>query len=137
MYDNRSAFGNWDDLAAELTDAAYPVALRHKLGDKWLDLELELWKVLSERVRKWEGQLARASSPDDFQAWREALLVDLTELALHVTARPGMQAPLSEIELDLYEAFRSVLREMTWLRWSRSLESVPKALQPVGHDWRR
>jgi hypothetical protein len=41
-------------LAAELTAVAYPVALRHGVGDKWLDLELELWRVLTETVKKWE-----------------------------------------------------------------------------------
>ena len=140
MYDSRSACDDWDgiqdDLAAELTDAAYPVALRHNVGDEWLDLELELWNVLSETVRKWPRQVPRAGSPDDFQAWREGLLVELTELALHVTARRGLKTPLSEVELDLYQAFRLVLREITWLRWSRrSLGAVPKKRQPVGYIW--
>jgi hypothetical protein len=40
-------------LAAELTAAAYPVALRHAAGDRWLDLQLELWRVLTETVKKW------------------------------------------------------------------------------------
>jgi hypothetical protein len=40
-------------FAAELTAAAYPVALRHGMGDKWLDLQLELWRVLTETVKKW------------------------------------------------------------------------------------
>ena len=39
-------------LAAELTAAAYPVALRHAVGDEWLDLELELWRVLTETVER-------------------------------------------------------------------------------------
>jgi hypothetical protein len=42
-------------LAAELTAAAYPVALRHAVGEKWLDLELELWRALTETVKKWIG----------------------------------------------------------------------------------
>jgi hypothetical protein len=40
-------------LAAELTAAAYPVALRHGVGALWLDLELELWRVLAETVKEW------------------------------------------------------------------------------------
>jgi hypothetical protein len=40
-------------LAAELTAAVYPVALRHAVGDKWLDLELELWRALTETVKNW------------------------------------------------------------------------------------
>ena len=42
-------------FAAELTAAAYSVALRHGAGDKWLDLELDLWRVLTETVRKRKG----------------------------------------------------------------------------------
>ena len=41
-------------FAAELTAAAYPVALRHGVGQKWLDLELELWRVLTQTVQTWE-----------------------------------------------------------------------------------
>jgi hypothetical protein len=42
-------------LAAKLTAAAYPVALRHGAGDKWLDLQLELWRALTETIKKWGG----------------------------------------------------------------------------------
>jgi hypothetical protein len=42
-----------DRLAAELTNAVYPVALRHRRGN-WVDLELDLWHALAETVRKWE-----------------------------------------------------------------------------------
>ena len=66
----------------------------------------------------------RTGTPDDFLAWREGLLVELTEAALRVAVQHGMKAPLPEVELDFYQAFRLVLREITWLRWSRSLESV-------------
>ena len=43
-----------EDFAAEITSAAYAVALRHGVEDKWLDLELELWEALKETVKKWE-----------------------------------------------------------------------------------
>jgi hypothetical protein len=41
-----------ENFAAELTSAAYAVALRHGVENKWLDLELELWEALKETVRK-------------------------------------------------------------------------------------
>jgi hypothetical protein len=57
MNDHRTALADAEEslaaLAAELTAAAYPVALRHTVGDRWLDLQLELWHVLSEAVKKW------------------------------------------------------------------------------------
>ena len=57
MNDHRAIAANTEQLltalAAELTAAAYPVALRHAVGDRWLDLELELWRVLTETVQRW------------------------------------------------------------------------------------
>jgi hypothetical protein len=58
MSDNHRA--SWDrdtlldNFAAELTSAAYAVALRHGMEDKWLDLELALWEALKETVKNWE-----------------------------------------------------------------------------------
>jgi hypothetical protein len=59
MNDHRAAAAHADQslaaLAAELTAVAYPVALRHAVGHKWLDLELELWRALTETAKKWVG----------------------------------------------------------------------------------
>ena len=52
--------GLMEIIAAELTEAAYPVALRHGTVDSWVDLELELWKVLSERLQRVGQGLFRA-----------------------------------------------------------------------------
>jgi hypothetical protein len=43
-----------EDFAAELTVAAYPLVLRQRPTGSWLDLELELWKVLRQTVRSWK-----------------------------------------------------------------------------------
>ena len=42
-------------FAAELTAATYRVAFRHVAADKWLDLELDLWRALAESVRERKG----------------------------------------------------------------------------------
>lgn len=58
-----------EDFAAELARAAYAVALRHGVGHKWLDLQLELWRVLKETVKTWEPeslQLPNARFPCDW-----------------------------------------------------------------------
>src|SRR5229473_311029 len=66
MIDNHGAACNRDALlenfAAELTSAAYAVALRHGVEGKWLDLELELWEALKEAVKKWEQGSPRFSA---------------------------------------------------------------------------
>jgi hypothetical protein len=42
-----------DNFAAELTRAAYGVALRHGTAGTWLDLELDLWRALADTVKQW------------------------------------------------------------------------------------
>jgi hypothetical protein len=39
-------------FVAELTSAAYHVALRHGAGT-WLDLQLRLWRALADTVEQW------------------------------------------------------------------------------------
>lgn len=45
-----------ENFAAELTEASYPVMLRHGVPDNWLDLELELWEALKRTVKKWDEE---------------------------------------------------------------------------------
>ena len=40
-----------ETFAAELTLAAYRVALRTRTQGTWLDLELDLWRALAETVK--------------------------------------------------------------------------------------
>jgi hypothetical protein len=60
MNSTNSAIGYRDTFlekfGAELTEAAYPVMMRHGAVDNWLDLELELWTVLRETVKKWDQE---------------------------------------------------------------------------------
>ena len=51
---DREAF--FENLSAELTNAAYPVVLRHGVGEKWLDLELDLWKAVTESLQKMDRE---------------------------------------------------------------------------------
>ena len=63
MNDNARAAADRDALldtfAAELTRAAYQVALRYGAAGSWLDLELDLWRALADTVKQW----ARKSPP--------------------------------------------------------------------------
>ena len=49
-------------FVAELTCAAYAVALRHTTGHSWLDLQLALWQALDETVARW-GQACPEDGP--------------------------------------------------------------------------
>ena len=44
-----------ETLAAELTLAAYRVALRTTAAGTWLDLELDLWSTLADTARTWKA----------------------------------------------------------------------------------
>jgi hypothetical protein len=51
-----------EHFAAELTAAAYPVALQYGRGGSWVDLELGLWRAMAETVRKWGRDARRPRS---------------------------------------------------------------------------
>ena len=56
-------------FAAELTRAAYAVALRHGSAATWVDLELDIWRALIQTVRKWDGDACRCRIPPDQPAY--------------------------------------------------------------------
>jgi hypothetical protein len=41
-----------DNVTAQLTEAAYVVALRHAGEGSWIDLKLDLWEALSDAIHK-------------------------------------------------------------------------------------
>ena len=41
-----------ENLAVELTEAAYKVAIRHKARDVSLDLQLEFWEALTQVIAR-------------------------------------------------------------------------------------
>jgi hypothetical protein len=43
-----------ENFAAELTEAAFPVALKHGVTSNWLDKKLDLWRAMTRTVREWE-----------------------------------------------------------------------------------
>jgi hypothetical protein len=53
-----------DNFAAELARAAYCVVLRHRSSDTWLDLELDLWKALTDTVKHRGEEALRISAGD-------------------------------------------------------------------------
>ena len=54
-----------ETLAAELTLAAYRVALRTRTQGTWLDLELDLWRALADRARTLGEGFASVPIADD------------------------------------------------------------------------
>jgi hypothetical protein len=46
-----------DDFVADLTEATYSFALRNKDCERWLDLKLDLWRVIARTVETWEHRM--------------------------------------------------------------------------------
>jgi hypothetical protein len=99
-----------ENFAAELTRAVYPLVLVRGLKGSWIEVELGLWRVLAGTVKKWAGQQPSAAPSEELDAWREGLLVDLTESAFSIAVRNGIKGSLLELELGLYRAVRRVAR---------------------------
>ena len=51
-------------LAAQLARAAYGVALKHGVEGSWIELELEMWAVLSDNLESYEQEQGSATSRD-------------------------------------------------------------------------
>jgi hypothetical protein len=50
-----------ENFAAELTHAVHLLVLQRGRKDSWLDLELDLWRVVTESVKKWGRPLPHGS----------------------------------------------------------------------------
>src|SRR5215475_3633548 len=57
-------------FAADLTDAAYSVVLRHGIGGSWIDLQLDVWRVLAASITETPRPESRSPAPGEFYAWR-------------------------------------------------------------------
>src|SRR6266852_2053270 len=80
-----------------------------RAGDRLRPLELDLWRVLAETIKKWERDSPPARWPGELEAWRERFLAELTDAAYGTTLRQVMTGSFLEVELGLYQAFRSVI----------------------------
>jgi hypothetical protein len=100
-----------DVFAAQVTVSIIPVALRYGVGDRWLDLELDLWHVLAETIERWSWHLPPDDAPEEFRAWRHGMLTDLADAAYHTALRHGTHGSLPRSQRDLYQAFRSAIGE--------------------------
>ena len=107
-----------ENFAAELTGAVYPLVLRRRPRELWIKVELALWRALAVTVKKWARQRPAAASAGELEAWREALLADLTESAFYIAVKNGIKGSLLDLELALYQAVHLVIRRHGRVRQS-------------------
>jgi hypothetical protein len=107
-------------FAADLTDAAYSVVLRHGICGSWINLQLDVWRVLAASITQTPRPESRSPSAAEFYAWRETFLSELTDVAYRTALQHGLQGPFLDVELDLHVALREVIersRSHTGLRF--------------------
>ncbi len=110
-----------ESLAAELTEAVVPVALEYGVGERWLDLELDLWHVLSATVKRW-GRMG------EFDVARSGLLAALAEAAYRTTLRHG-ERESPRPQPALHQAFRSAMRDRVSSSWRQVCQLADSGLQ--------
>src|SRR5258708_6765560 len=96
-------------FAADLTDAAYAVALRHGIAGSWIDLQLDVWRVIARTIAEAERESSPSAATSECSALRDAFLSELTRAAYDTALRHKLQGPLLDVELDLHQALRRVV----------------------------
>jgi hypothetical protein len=99
-------------VAAELSSAAYAVALPRGVGGSWVGLELGLWKSLAEACEAYHRAGPRAASGEQLETRQDGLVAELTERACSVAVEYGVRGSLPELRSGLFWAFRSVITDV-------------------------
>jgi hypothetical protein len=68
-----------ENLAAELTNAVYPLLLRRGLKGSWLNTELIVWKRLTRTITRWIAERPRVTTARELEVLRERLLAGDSE----------------------------------------------------------
>ena len=61
--------GMLENFVADLALVAYRVALRHGTAGMWVDLELDLWRALSDTVNMWGRESLPGSEATFARDW--------------------------------------------------------------------
>src|SRR5262249_15000233 len=96
-------------FAADLTDAAYSVALRHGIAGSWIDLQLEVWRAIARRVAGVAPESLSSPGAGELDSVADAFLAELTQVAHGIVLRYGLLGSFLDFELDLHQSLRRVM----------------------------
>jgi hypothetical protein len=105
-----------EECAAELTEAAFPVAVNHGMHGYSVDLELQVWKAIE-----------KALNGHGLRTGRDEVLAHASDAAYRLALANGLPGPFLDLELGLWHALRRT-RTLTWTGESRN---------PAGHGGNR
>lgn len=102
---------NREKFLAELTEAALAVAIKDGTYATSVDLEIDFWNALALALR---GRADRESHHRAEHAWEDRL-AEWTDAAYRVLLRHRFNHNFIDIQLDLRNAFRHVIRSNRFL----------------------
>jgi hypothetical protein len=86
-----------EECAAQLTDAAYPIALKHGMRGFSVDAELEVWKAIESALGE-----KRLQTP------REEVLAEVSDAAYRVALERGFEGSFVDLELHLWHTLKQL-----------------------------
>jgi hypothetical protein len=84
-----------EECAAELTEAAFPVAANHGMHGYSVDLELQVWKAIEKALNK-----------ENLRPGRDEVLAHASDAIYRVALANGLDGPFLDLELELWHALR-------------------------------
>jgi len=90
---------------AELADAAYLILLHSGVRGSWMDLKLDVWRVLADTINRHLETVSWFNRHiDEMKPWREDVLADLADVAYRTGIRHGLQGSFLQVQLELRRA---------------------------------
>ncbi len=102
---------NRERFVAELTEAALAIAVRYETSGTSVDLEIDLWNALRAALRDRADREGRRRAE---HRWEDRL-AEWTDAAYRVLLRHRFHHNFIEVQLDLRNVFRHVIRRNRFL----------------------
>jgi hypothetical protein len=98
-------------LASDLTDATYAIERRSGLREPWMEMHLDIWKVLAQATEPDLDRSREHMGPIEPEQWREGLLERLTDAVRRRARARGPRERCVEIERQQTQALRKVIED--------------------------
>lgn len=113
-------------LASDLTDATYAIERRSGLREPWMEMHLDIWRVLAQAT---EPERDRSPEHMEPEKWRDRLLERLTDAVRHRAEARRSHERYVEIERQQRQVLRKIIEDVGPATMLRSLfGSVARAV---------
>jgi hypothetical protein len=99
-------------LASDLTDATYAIERQSGLREPWMEMHLDIWKVLAGATEPELDRSRENVGPVEPETWRDGLLERLTDAVRQRMQARGPREQVVEIERQQRQALRKVIEDV-------------------------